>query len=108
MRRLIIPGAIAVVVFLTTSSFAFPLTEEDLEYLKTHGVEKAGPLIQGLSPRETARMHALITDLRTKDDPVARRKAIEAALNEHREHQSWEIMNPGKLWNAREREIFKR
>jgi hypothetical protein len=107
MLRFVLRTAIAAVV-LTTSALAIGLTEDDFEYLRTHGIERASPLIQGLSPKETARVHAIINDVRTKDDPIARIMALETALNEYREHQRWEEMNPGQLWGVPKREMFKR
>ena len=47
-------------------------------------------------------------DVHTKDDPIARITALETALNEYREHQRWEKMNPGQLWDVPEWELFKR
>jgi hypothetical protein len=107
MLRFFLATAIAA-VFLTTSALAIGLTEDDFEYLSTHGIERASPLIQALSPKENARLHAIINDVRTKDDPSARIMALESALNEFREHQRWEIMNPGRLWDEPKRELFKR
>jgi hypothetical protein len=95
-------------IFLTTSALAIGLTEDDFEYLSTLGIERASPLIQALSPRENARLHAIINDVRTKDDPIARIMALETALNEYREHQRWERMNPGQLWDVPKRELYKR
>jgi|EndMetStandDraft_8_1072994.scaffolds.fasta_scaffold257391_3 hypothetical protein len=107
MLRFFLATAIAA-VSLTTSALAIGLTEDDFEYLSTHGIERASPLIQALSPKENARLHAIINDVRTKDDPSARIMALETALNEFREHQRWEIMNPGRLWDEPKRELFKR
>jgi hypothetical protein len=95
-------------IFLTTSALAIGLTEDDFEYLSTLGIERASPLIQALSPKETARLHAIINDVRTKDDPIARIMALETALNEYREHQRCERMTPGQLWDVPKRELFKR
>jgi hypothetical protein len=104
MLRSIIGAAFAA-VFLSTSALAIGLTAEDLEYLSGQGVEKSSPLIQGLSPKEIAVLHALINDVRTKDDPVARAAALDIVLNVHREHQRWEKSNPGELWDIPKREL---
>lgn len=106
MLRFFLGTAIAA-VFLTTSALAIGLTEDDFEYLSTLGIERASPLIQALSPKETQRLHAIINDVHTKDDPIARITALETALDEYRD-QRWEKMNPGQLWDVPKGELFKR
>jgi hypothetical protein len=107
MLRFFLGTAIAA-VFLTTSALAIGLTEDDFEYLSAHGIERVSPLFKALSPKENQRLHAIINDVRTKDDSIARIMALETALNEYREHQRWEKMNPGQLWDIPKRELFKR
>jgi hypothetical protein len=107
MLRLIL-GAVFSAIFVTTSALAIDLTDGDFDYLNTQGIERASPVIRGLSPKESWGLHSLINDVRTKDDPAARSKAVGSILNEHREHQEWERMHPGELWDEPKREIFKR
>jgi hypothetical protein len=106
MLRFFLGTAIAA-LFLTTSALAFGLTEGDFEYLSAHGIERASPLIQALSPKENQRLHAIINDVLTNDDPIARITVLETTLNEYREHQRWEKMNPGQLWDVPKGELFK-
>ena len=49
------------------------------------------------------RLHNLINDLRTANDPVARDKNVKDALDIFLQHQLWEKAHPGELWDAPKR-----
>ena len=53
-----------------------------------------------LSPKERARVHTLINDPRTANDPTARDRNVKGALALFLEHQLWEKAHPGELWDA--------
>jgi hypothetical protein len=97
-------GAIAS-LFVITPAFAVGLTEADFVYLTTQNVQSDGEVIRGLSPKEQSRLHVLINDLTTANDPVARAKDVSNALAEFKKHQDWEVENPGKLWGEPKRQI---
>jgi hypothetical protein len=80
---------------VATSAFAVGLTDADHAYLVTQNVERSSPVVNGLSPKEQARLHGLINDSRTESDPTARAKIVHEALVEFESHQHWEAMNPG-------------
>ena len=84
-------------------AFAFGLTDTDQEYLSAQGVERTSLVLRGLSPREQARLHAIINDARTIADPAARARNVATALEESREHQAWELTHPGELWDVQRR-----
>lgn len=94
-------AAVMCVLVSTIPAFAVGLTDADFEFLATQNVERNSSVLRGLSPRELARLHALINDLVTSGDQVARKKAVERALQEFRAHQAWEQANPGQLWDVR-------
>ena len=85
---------------LTVSAFAFGLSDEDYDYLKTQHIERSDAPILDLSPKERARVHNLINDPRTADDQVVRNKNVKDALALFLEHQLWEKAHPGELWDA--------
>ena len=58
---------------VTVSAFAFGLSDEDYDYLKTHHIERSDAPILNLSPKERQRVHNLINDPSTADDPAARK-----------------------------------
>ena len=84
----------------TTMSFAVGLSEADYEYLAAHEFERTSPLLRDLSPKEQATLHGIIGDARTADNPTARAKNVNDALAVHKEHQLWERMHPGELWDS--------
>ena len=84
-------------------ALAVGLTESDIDYLATQDVARDSPVVEGLSPREQARLHAIIIDLRTIDDPAARAKGVADAIAEYQGHQLWEREHPGKLWDEPKR-----
>jgi hypothetical protein len=53
-----------------------------------------------LSPKERSRVHDLINDPQTINDPAARDKNIKEALDIYLGHQLWEKAHPGELWDA--------
>lgn len=85
-------------LFIITPAFAVGLTEADFVYLTTQNVQTDGAVIRSLSPKEQARLHALINDLTTANDPVARAKDVSNALAEFKNHQEWEVEHPGQFW----------
>jgi hypothetical protein len=82
---------------------AFGLTAEDFAFLTSHELDRNSPLIVNLSPKEQSRLHALITDLATAKNPVARARDVSEALAAFRKNQLWEQDNPGRLWDAPKR-----
>jgi hypothetical protein len=92
-------GSFAVIV----SAFAVGLSDRDYDYLKTQHIERYDAPILDLSPKEQVRLHNLINDLRTANDPVARDKKVKDALDIFLQHQLWEKAHPGELWDAPKR-----
>jgi hypothetical protein len=84
-------------------AIAVGLSESDFAYLTTQNIERTGAPIHDLSPREQARLHALINDSRTANDPVAQARYVNQALAEFLDHQLWEQAHPGQLWDAPKR-----
>jgi hypothetical protein len=92
-------------VVLVTPAFAVGLTESDFSYLSTRTVQRSDRLIQSLSPKEQSRLHALINDAKTANDPAARAKDVSDVLAEFKSHQDWELDHPGQLWDVPNRRI---
>lgn len=107
MRTLVIL-ATAIAFIAVTPAFAIFLTDSDLEYLATQDIKRGSSVLNGLSPREQARLHTLINDPATESDLLARARIVRDALNEFEANQDWEKMNPGQLWDAPRRDIGKR
>jgi hypothetical protein len=84
--------------FIITPAFAVGLTEADFSYLSTLDVQSNGIVIRGLSPKEQSRLHVLINDLTTANNPIARAKDVSNALAEFKSHQEWEVGHPGQFW----------
>jgi hypothetical protein len=84
----------------SASAYAVGLSESDFEYLATQHIERTGPPIHDLSPKEQSRLHSLINDAVTANDPVARAKFVSQALAEFLDHQHWEQSHPGQLWDV--------
>jgi hypothetical protein len=103
LKYSICTGAI-VGFFLITPAFAVGLTEADFDYLTTQNVQSDGEVIRGLSPKEQSRLHVLINDLTTANDPIARAKDVSNALAEFKIHQQWEVEHPGQLWDEPKRQ----
>jgi hypothetical protein len=92
-------------LFVVTPAFAVGLTAADFVYLTTQNVQSDGEVIRGLSPKEQSRLHVLINDLTTANDPIARAKDVSNALAEFKSHQEWEVEHPGQLWDEPKRQI---
>jgi hypothetical protein len=90
--------------FIITPAFAVGLTEADFDYLKTQNVQSDGVVIRGLSPKEQSRLHVLINDLTTVNNPIARAKDVSEALTEYKNHQEWEVEHPGQFWGEPKRQ----
>jgi hypothetical protein len=89
--------------FVVTASFAFGLSDADFDYLATQQVLRESPVIRGLSPKELARLHAVINDYRVKAGPIAQARNVAELLEEFRGNQLWEKLNPGKLWDEKKK-----
>ena len=103
MKKLVILGA-AIAFLISAPAFAVFLTDTDFEYLATQDVKRGSPVLNGLSPKEQSRLHALINDPGTDNDLLGRAKIVRDALNEFEANQHWEKMNPGQLWDAPRRD----
>jgi len=75
------------------------LSRTDYVYLVSQGVMENSPVLQSMSPKELRQLHWIINDERTQKNPVSRSDAVRAALAKFKEHQVWEKMNPGHLWD---------
>ena len=100
MQHAIRIGAVAGLLAVSFPAFAVGLSESDFAYLATQNVERNAPPIHDLSPREQARLHSVINDPRTANDPVAQANYVNQALAEFLDHQLWEQSHPGQLWDA--------
>jgi len=88
------------VIFTVAGAFAFGLSDTDYNYLETLQVERTSILLKNLSPKEQARLHALINDEKTKGDTIAQAQNVNDALTQFSANQLWERQNPGQLWDA--------
>jgi hypothetical protein len=104
LKYSICAGAIAGYL-LVTPAFAVGLTEADFGYLTTLDMQRNGAVIRGLSPKEQSRLHVLINDLTTANDPIARAKDVSSALAEFKSHQDWEVEHPGRLWDEPKQKV---
>ena len=97
--------AAAGAAFLGTAppAAAYGLTEADYAYLAVRDVERASAVLRDLSPREQARLHAVINDAATAGDAAARAGAVATSLEEFRERQVWDAAHPEELLNVRRR-----
>jgi len=86
-------------VSISGSAFAYDLSEEDYEYLKTQNLERQEAPIAHLSPKERSRLHVLINDPLTANDATLRDKKVSDATAEFLAHQVWEKAHPGQLWD---------
>ena len=104
MRYLICVGASIAFFAVSTVAFASGLTERDYGYLNSaHNIDRDSLILKGLSPKEQARLHALINDTKTSGNAATRTQDVSDALAKFAEHQRWEQDNPGKLWDAPKR-----
>jgi hypothetical protein len=104
LKYSILAGMVAA-FFIMTPAFAIGLTEADFDYLKTQDVQSDGAVIRGLGPKEQSRLHVLINDPTTANNPIARAKDVSDALAEFKSHQDWEVEHPGELWGVPKRRI---
>jgi hypothetical protein len=82
------------------------LSRSDYVYLISQGVLANSPVLQSMSPKELSQLHWIINDDRTQKNPVLRSDAVRGALAKFKEHQVWERMNPGHLWDEGRHEDF--
>jgi hypothetical protein len=103
MKDLIRIGVAGGFLAVSVSAFAVGLSESDFVYLTTQNIERNSPPLRDLSPKEQARLHSLINDPRTANDPDAQARYVNEALAEFLDHQRWERSHPGQLWDAPKR-----
>lgn len=96
MRYLIFFGS-AAFLGATTTTFAVRLTTADYEYLETQNIERTAALLRNLSPREQARLHAIINFIPAT--PASQPKNVAEALEFFMKRQDWELSHPGELWD---------
>jgi hypothetical protein len=85
---------------VAASASGFGLSDEDYDYLRTQNVQRSDAPILDLSPKERKRVHDLINDPGTANDPATRDKNVKELLSLYLEHQLWEKAHPGELWDA--------
>ena len=98
--KFLIPLAATLIFFVAVPAFAVGLNDADYEYLEKQDVKRSSPVLNGLSPKEQTRLHRLINDQGTENDPIARAKLVRDALIEFESNQNWEKANPGQLWDS--------
>ena len=96
LKYSILAGTIAS-FFIISPAFAIGLTVADIDYLTTLNVQIDAVAIRGLSPKQQARLHALINDPTTADNPSTRAKNVSEAFAEFKKLQEREVEHPGKL-----------
>jgi hypothetical protein len=100
MRLTILAAAVGALLLVGTPALAFGLTESDYDYLATQNFARDNSVLKGLSPKEQARLHAIIVDLTTSGDAQAQAKNVAEAMATYGDHQNWEVMHPGQLWDS--------
>jgi hypothetical protein len=100
MRYSVLATAAGSLLLLGAPALAFGLTDSDYAYLATQNVPRDGSVLRGLSPKEQARLHAIITDATTSNDSTMQAKRVAEALAIYRDHQNWEDSHPGQLWDS--------
>jgi hypothetical protein len=103
MRYSILMKASVAFLMLGTPALAFGLTDSDLDYLTTQNVPRDSSILHGLSPKEQARLHAIIMDGANGKDPAAQARNVAEAIAEYQGHQLWEQAHPGQLWDSPKR-----
>lgn len=93
-------AATAVIFLITLAAFAVGLSEDDYEYLKTQNRQRDEAPVLDLSPKERSRVHDLINDPQSVNDPAARDKRVKDALDIILGHQLWDKAHPGELWDV--------
>jgi hypothetical protein len=92
-------AAVGLLLAVTSSAFAWGLSDEDYDYLRTtQRLERYDAPVPDLSPKERSRLHALIND--PQSDAAVRDKNVKDALALFLEHQLWEKAHPGELWDV--------
>jgi hypothetical protein len=95
-------AAAGLIFAVTSSAFAWGLSDEDYDYLrKTQNLERYNHPVLDLSPKERSRVHDLINDPQTANDPAARDQNVKDALALFLSHELWERANPGKMWDEK-------
>jgi hypothetical protein len=84
------------------------LSRSDYVYLTSQGVQANSSVLQSMSPKELRQLHWIINDERTEKNPVSRSDAVRGALAEFNDHQVWEKMNTGHLWDGKRHEAARR
>jgi hypothetical protein len=100
MRNSTRAATICVFLFVGTSAYAFGLTDSDYDYLATQNFARDSSVLKHLSPKEQARLHAIIVDATTSHDDLARARNVAQALTTFAERQHWEDMHPGQVWDT--------
>jgi hypothetical protein len=96
----LVATAVGVFLLIGTPAFAFGLTDSDYDYLVTQSFARDSSILKNLSPREQARLHAIIVDATTSKDATAQAKNVAEAMTTFAEHQNWEATHPGQLWDS--------
>jgi hypothetical protein len=95
--------AVITSVFLaaTGPASAFGLSDDDYVYLATvQHIERYNQPVLDIGPLERTRLHDLINDPRTANDPAARDSNVKNALDEFLAHQLLEKSHTGQLWDS--------
>jgi hypothetical protein len=100
MRYSALAAAAGVFLLVGTPAFAFGLSDSDYDYLATQNIARDSSVLENLSPKELARLHAIIVDATTSHDAVAQAKNVAEAMATFSEHQNWEATHPGQLWDS--------
>jgi hypothetical protein len=104
LKYSIFAGAIAS-FFIISPVFAIGLTQADFDYLTALNVQIDAVVIRSLSPKQQARLHVLINDPTTANEPSTRAKNVSEALAEFKKLQEQEVGHPGKLRDEPARQI---
>jgi len=100
MRYAVIAAAAGVFLLVGTSAYAFGLTDSDYDYLATQNFAHDNSVLKNLSPKEQARLHAIIVDATSNHDATAQAKNVAGAIATFAERQHWEDSHPGQLWDT--------
>ena len=100
MRYSVLLTATCALLLSAAPALAFGLTESDYAYLATQNFPRDDSVLKGLSPKEQARLHAIITDATTSNDSTMQANKVAEALALYRDHQNWEDSHPGQLWDS--------
>jgi len=103
MRNVVLATAVSGVLLFGTPAYSFELTDADYDYLATQKIARDDSVLKGLSPKEQARLHAIIIDSTTSTDSAAQAKNVAEAMAAYQDHQRWEEAHPGQLWDSPKR-----